>query len=240
MKRNQRDVFPDDHSVICPRLRQPRWSSRIGRGLGRSISTTLLGASIIFGVAVFVAGQTTPPVQPAPAPAAKPPATGVINGIVLSDDGQPLADAQVFLSSAGEQRYVRPGQIGQCTIRRPVSLHWPARRVYHLRAESAGYTMPDLDGPQNRAPIYRVGANVTLTMLKGGVITGSVTDATGAPLIEMPVRALRVARRARTQAPNVLCLAPRLGPMTAACTASSVRPRAPISCRPEPLAVTVP
>jgi hypothetical protein len=167
---------------------------RLDRGSLRSIVSVMSGAFILITLGAFAAsGQTTAPTQIAPAPSAKAstPATGVISGVVLGDDGQPLADAQVFIGSArGANLYG-----GRSVNTQPDGrFRFTGLRLgaYVLLAESAGYTMPEFDEPQDHRSTYRVGANVTLNLVKGGVITGSVTDVTGAPLIEMPVRAMRV------------------------------------------------
>ncbi|HEX8186392.1 MAG TPA: carboxypeptidase-like regulatory domain-containing protein, partial [Blastocatellia bacterium] len=53
------------------------------------------------------------------------------------------------------------------------------------------FTQGAMDGGEPQK-FYRPGDSVTLRVKKGGVITGSVTDSTGEPLIAAPVRALRV------------------------------------------------
>jgi Carboxypeptidase regulatory-like domain len=45
-------------------------------------------------------------------------------------------------------------------------------------------------GERQDGGYYRVGDNVTITMIKGGVITGRVTNATGEPLIGVRVNAV--------------------------------------------------
>jgi hypothetical protein len=61
--------------------------------------------------------------------------------------------------------------------------------LYKLSVSLPGYaTIP----PTRNEPLvyYRIGENVRLEMVRGGVITGTVTNATGEPVIAVPVRAM--------------------------------------------------
>jgi len=64
-------------------------------------------------------------------------------------------------------------------------------RVYSVSASAAkSYVLgPVPAGERQDGGYYRVGDNVTITMIKGGVITGRVTNANGEPLIGVQVNA---------------------------------------------------
>src|SRR5262245_30546128 len=67
-----------------------------------------------------------------------------------------------------------------------------APRVYSVSASPAKSYVPGPVpvGERQDGGYYRVGDNVTITMIKGGVITGRVTNATGEPLIGVRVNAV--------------------------------------------------
>lgn len=60
--------------------------------------------------------------------------------------------------------------------------------AYTMSATSPGYVLSD----QDSKTFYRPGDTVTLTLVKGGVITGKVTNSSGDPLVGATVRAIRV------------------------------------------------
>lgn len=60
--------------------------------------------------------------------------------------------------------------------------------AYTMSATAPGYVLSD----QDSKTFYRPGDTVTLTLVKGGVITGKVTNSSGDPLVGTTVRAIRV------------------------------------------------
>jgi hypothetical protein len=119
---------------------------------------------------------------------------GSITGRVLGDDGQPLAGVSISVSSMSVRRRVRRAVSTDDEGNFKVN-DLPAG-AYNVAATSPGLVnlqsgTPDAT-PFNSMGIYRLGANVTITMIKGGVITGKVIDAAGRPLVGSPVRAIRV------------------------------------------------
>ena len=66
-----------------------------------------------------------------------------------------------------------------------------ASALYVVSASAPGFVQAPSD-PDLPVPHYRVGDNVRLELLRGGVITGSVTTAGGEPLIAVAVRAWMV------------------------------------------------
>lgn len=128
--------------------------------------------------------------------------TGSITGRVTGEDGRPAADVQVFIfgafSSTGPRSVVTDAS-GRFQFKelRP--------GLYGLRAAAPAYVeMPD----ENRNPFepkyFSPGETAQLTLVKGGVITGTVLNAQGEPLVGALVRAIRVrdaqGRRTMTEA----------------------------------------
>jgi hypothetical protein len=62
---------------------------------------------------------------------------------------------------------------------------------YFVNANSPAYIAPQIDA-DIPVPMYRVGDSVRLELIRGGVITGTVTNANGEPLVGVKVRALMV------------------------------------------------
>jgi hypothetical protein len=136
----------------------------------------LLALFLLTAIATIALSQSS-----APASARR---SGVIVGRVLTDDGQPAADAQIIAFPAG-------GKIGEhqqtvCDEEGNFKLTSLRSGAYAIQASSPGYITP-------RSPtetrVYRPGENVLINMVKGGVITGRVTDALGEPVVGVGVQA---------------------------------------------------
>ncbi|MBD0370984.1 MAG: carboxypeptidase regulatory-like domain-containing protein [Pyrinomonadaceae bacterium] len=117
-------------------------------------------------------------------------ASGSITGRVVGDDGRPVADAQVFIFRAFSNFSGR-GSVTDSAGRFQFKELSPG--LYLLRAGSAGFIeLPD----ENRNPLepryFRLGETAQLTLVKGGVITGTVMNAQGEPMTGAIVRVIRV------------------------------------------------
>jgi hypothetical protein len=110
---------------------------------------------------------------------------GSISGRIVSDNGQPMTNISVNVFQQGTRNSNGP-TLSVDEDGRFQADDLPAG-VYSVNAYVPGYV------PTNLAQqYYRLGDNVTLTMVKGGVITGTVKDAAGEPIIGVPVIAIRV------------------------------------------------
>lgn len=117
-----------------------------------------------------------------------------LRGRVVSESGQPLPNALVFVSAAsanGFERTIATDRDGRFQVN-----GLDQQVSYYLSATLPAYTTPPFDpsGPPTRPPTYRPGQSVTLTLIKGGVITGTVTNAAGDPLIGIRVRAMMMVK----------------------------------------------
>src|SRR5690242_12061696 len=110
---------------------------------------------------------------------------GSINGRIVSDNGQPITNISVNVFQQGARnsngRTLSVDEDGRFQAD-----DLPAG-VYSIGAYVPGYVPTNLT-----QPYYRLGDTATLTMVKGGVITGTVKDAAGEPVIGVPVNAIRV------------------------------------------------
>ena len=123
--------------------------------------------------------------QTSSAQEAKP---GTISGRVVNESGQPLPKASVMLRRWG---LMEPGSINTTTDREgkfEVSGLQPFN--YQIFAYLQGYA--PLHRDLEVSPVYRAGDSVTLVLSKGGVITGTVTNQAGEPVVGVNVRALMV------------------------------------------------
>jgi Carboxypeptidase regulatory-like domain len=117
-------------------------------------------------------------------------ATGAITGRVVTDDGQPVRHATINISSVGGGGR----RAGRLTVVSDEDGNFQAEGLdlvpYVISATAPGYVLAP---NKRRETNYSfAGQTVTVTMIRGGVITGKVTSATGDPIIRIAVRAIRV------------------------------------------------
>lgn len=115
--------------------------------------------------------------------------TGVITGRVVNESGQPLPFAMVSVYTAGgsgNNPSVAADREGNFQVE-----GLDPKLSYYVNASMAAYTTLPRE-PRSTTPTapatYRTGDSVTLTLIKGGVITGKVTNAAGDPLVGIRVR----------------------------------------------------
>ena len=115
------------------------------------------------------------------------PATGTIEGKVVNEMGQPLAGAILFLRGRAASVIVRNATSDLEGNFRVSGLE-PA--LYTISATAPAYTsaIPDPDAPV----YYRIGDSARVELIRGGAITGTVTNSLGEPLISVRVRATMI------------------------------------------------
>lgn len=108
-----------------------------------------------------------------------------ISGRVVNESGQPIPNAAVVLAGTGirvrERRNVTTDQDG-----RFLAEDLP-RGLYHLGVYAHGYVFT---GNPREPVYYKPGDSATLEVRKGGVITGTVTNSAGEPVIGIRVVAV--------------------------------------------------
>ena len=111
---------------------------------------------------------------------------GIITGRVVNSAGEPLASAVVYapsLDTSSRSRRATVDTNGEFKI------DGLEAGIYRLWASSPGYVQQQ--GPTDSQSYYHVGDSVTLRLVKGGVITGTVTGPKG-PVVAVGVYAIRV------------------------------------------------
>src|SRR5262245_22330140 len=121
--------------------------------------------------------------------------TGEITGRVVTEDGAGMPNVTVYLNPVATDR--RPTTVASQNRTATdedgnFKFTGLAPRVYSVVAFSTKGYVPRPVPISERGDVgyHRVGANVTITMIKGGAITGRVTNAMGEPLISVQVNAM--------------------------------------------------
>jgi Carboxypeptidase regulatory-like domain len=114
------------------------------------------------------------------------PKSDLISGRVLTESGQPIANATVYLRSASFSTTQPQRTSTDSTGFFSFSGLEPS--LYVVSASAPAYIPPSRDKDNVEPLYYRVGDPVTLPLVRGGVITGTVTTATGEPVVAVSVR----------------------------------------------------
>lgn len=140
------------------------------------------------GLALLLLLLTSAVAQSAADEPATAPTSGTINGQVVNENGQPLPHATVVLRGSLPQPQPRTTTADnegnfQVTGLDPV--------LYSVSASLPSYITPPRDPDSD--PIYhRVGDRVSFTLVKGGVISGTVLSSSSEPVVQIPVKAVMV------------------------------------------------
>ena len=151
---------------------------------------TILLLCCVCTLAQTTARPTTPPAPtPAPAPANTDETTvGAISGSVVNETGQPFAGVQVVVRAMNGSV---PARTSITDSEGSFSVNGLPSALYFIAASAPAYVTEPRD--QNLPPVHnRLGDSVRLQLIRGGVITGTVTNAAGEPMVAMAVRAWMV------------------------------------------------
>ncbi|HEY7182119.1 MAG TPA: carboxypeptidase-like regulatory domain-containing protein, partial [Blastocatellia bacterium] len=112
---------------------------------------------------------------------------GSITGRVIGPDGQPMADARVFAYRIGENS----GSSHSAAVADDGSFKLTGLQpgLYNVEAGAPGHISAEAPGGN---AIHRIGENLTIALIKGGVVTGRVTDEAGEPIVGVGVRLIRL------------------------------------------------
>jgi carboxypeptidase family protein len=157
----------------------------------------IMSAVVLFACGHTVSmAQTQNPEKPAATPAVTPPpasqkpaptATGTIKGRLVSGDGQPLTNANVMAQSLTAPPTAKPTRVD--SEGRFVFDDLPAA-AYIIIGTAPGYIDQSMSlGDASQWPRHLIGSDVRITLIRGGVITGLVTNAKGEPIVGVPVHA---------------------------------------------------
>jgi protocatechuate 3,4-dioxygenase beta subunit len=118
--------------------------------------------------------------------------TGKITGRVIAEDGRPMPDAVVYIYRS-YARVPGPPKTATTDSEGKFQALDLAPGLYTVSAWLPGFvTMPDAAVESGETKFYRLGDSVNISVIKGGVITGTVRDANGEPVVAVAVRAIRM------------------------------------------------
>src|SRR5687767_1375576 len=116
------------------------------------------------------------------------PPSGSIKGRVVADDGQPVVNATLMAQAVTGPVAVRPAQVDS---EGKFSFDDLPPAGYIIIAAAPGYIDEAMStGDPSEWPRHLIGAQLKIRMIKGGAITGRVTNAKGDPIVGVPVRAV--------------------------------------------------
>ncbi|MFS8086439.1 MAG: carboxypeptidase regulatory-like domain-containing protein, partial [Acidobacteriota bacterium] len=121
---------------------------------------------------------------------------GIITGRVVNSAGEPLSGASVYAGSLGTSTR---SQRATVDANGEFKLDGLEAGLYRVSAGAPGYVMAVQPSPTESQSYYHIGDSITVRLIKGAVITGTVTGPKG-PLVAVGVFAIRV----RDEADNPL------------------------------------
>jgi carboxypeptidase family protein len=158
----------------------------------------LLPLVVTMSGVVSAVAQSKPPVKstasPPPTPVEKrgpnenPPATGSIKGRVVADDGRPVVNATLMAQAVTGPTSVKPAHVDS---EGRFSFDDLPPAGYIVIAVAPGYIdVATSTSDPSEWPRHLIGEQLKVTMIKGGVITGKVTNSKGDPIVGVPVHAV--------------------------------------------------
>ena len=163
-----------------------------------AVLLSVLPLILTMSCVVSVLAQSQPAVKPtaSPSPASvekrgpneNSPATGSIKGRVVGEDGRPIVNATLMAQAVTGQPSVKPAKVD---AEGKFNFDELAPASYIVMAVAPGYIDEAMStGDPSEWPRYLIGAQVKIRMIKGGVITGKVTNSKGEPIVGVPVHAV--------------------------------------------------
>jgi Carboxypeptidase regulatory-like domain len=117
-----------------------------------------------------------------------------ITGRVINRGGEPITGAVVSVATVGGSGPSMSAPVDSGGSFKVTGL---GPGLYRVSANVPGYVIDSLPAASDDFPrFYHEGDDVTITLIKGGVITGKVTTAAGEPVVAVSVRAFRIRNEA--------------------------------------------
>lgn len=114
--------------------------------------------------------------------------TGTINGRVVNERGEAMPGANVMLRQVGT---FTQGRATTSDAEGNFRFNGLEPALYIVSGYSPAYIFQTAEGDTSAA-YYRIGDSVRVELVRGGVITGTVTNAAGDPVVGVSVRVVRV------------------------------------------------
>ena len=123
-------------------------------------------------------------------PSAPAPTLGTIRGRVVNESGRPLPNARVLIRRFGSMQIENTNTTTDGEGKFEMTGLQPAGYLVFPFLQGYAPLLRDLEDTPAR--VHRAGDSVTLVLTKGGVITGTVTNQAGEPVVGVNVRAMMV------------------------------------------------
>ncbi len=148
--------------------------------------------SLVISLTLCIAAFAQQPQRPAPVDKTKS-GSRSITGRVIIEGGQAVSDAAVL---ALPVNFMGNQSAALASLLRPITTDEAGRfevkdlssGAYSIHVLLAGYVLSD----RREQKYYRPGDTVTISLTKGAVITGKVTNFTGDPVVGTRIRAVRI------------------------------------------------
>lgn len=114
--------------------------------------------------------------------------TGTISGQIVNERGEPMPGATVFVRPMGAPN---AGRSTATDTEGRFRINGLEPSLYVVTGFAPAYVSP-IPEWEGSATYYRIGDTLKVEMTKGGVVTGTVANATGEPIVGIRVRALRI------------------------------------------------
>ena len=138
---------------------------------------------VVLGALGFAHGLA----QSSPAARAGEPVKGTISGTIVNDKGEPMVGATLFIRPVNA---FTTGRMSTTDTEGSFLINNLDSALYTIVANAPGYTARPSD-PE--APTYyRIGDSVRIELIRGGVITGTVTNTAGEPVVAVRVKATMI------------------------------------------------
>jgi Carboxypeptidase regulatory-like domain len=121
---------------------------------------------------------------------------GSIEGKVVNENGHAMSGAMVAIRAVNSSTF---GRTTTSDAGGNFNLNGLERGLYMVTANAPAYTTAPSSDPNNPT-YYRIGDSVRVELIRGGAITGTVTNSQGEPMIAVRVRAILI-RNAKGEPP---------------------------------------
>lgn len=158
-------------------------------------------ASTLILLLTFMAAQAQKPAQSTkPSPGTQPPrgdTSRKLSGRVVDETGKPVSDAALLAMPTGKTENMQQVLVNYRTATSDEQGRFTFDELspgaYRLVAAAPGHVLAQDSAEEGGRPkLFRTGEPVTLRLVRGAVITGTVTDGLGEPLVAARVRAHRI------------------------------------------------
>jgi Carboxypeptidase regulatory-like domain len=155
-----------------------------GKARMRRMIPALIGIAMFSFSALQLRGQNAATQSKT---AAQP--SGVITGRIVSESGDKISGAIAWAFPVGVIAQSRSTSVDS---NGDFKLEGLAAGVYSVSCSLPGFVPAPQPSPDDARRYHHTGDSVTMTLIKGGVITGTVTTATNTPVVAAAVRAYHI------------------------------------------------